>query len=480
MTRLPLAAVAALLAASVVMQLHARTQLSREGDPFITEPITRALPEQIYQVTAVTTDIAGNVVIAGITYSSDFPTTPDAADRTCGSEGDAFVLAYSPAGELRYASCVGGPTTEMGTRVAAARDGSIWLAAETSSKVEPPGGCSDCGTTRTAIWRIVPGIPGWWQQGWLTPPGMYAHPYAAAAAQDGTVWVMAATQSPGIPTIGAWQPVFAGGSDILLARYAEGRPQPLLITYLGGSGWDTGYALATAPDGDAVLTGSTTSADFPLVRPAQPLHGGHDGYDAVVARVDASGRWLEYSTFLGGSAEEAGTVVAVDRNGTAIVLGRATGSDFPPTGPSMPRHWSRDIFIAALDAAGDLKSLALVDTALEQVPADDVGGAPVLAVPRPDGSVLMVGTYFSDNLLQGGGFLALMDEHGSAIRPPMLLDRESPSHRWVEGAAAGRRHLYLVKGEMRMSSNRHGLCILPLGGGARDRERRPPGSSDKR
>jgi hypothetical protein len=87
--------------------------------------------------------------------------------------------------------------------------------------------------------------------------------------------------------------------------------------------------------GRAYVAG-TTSGGLPTVAAFDPTFGG-GGTDAFVARFDpaASGAAsLEYSTYLGGSANEssfARSGIAVDASGRAHVAGRTMSLDFPTT-----------------------------------------------------------------------------------------------------------------------------------------------------
>src|SRR6266705_1268853 len=95
-------------------------------------------------------------------------------------------------------------------------------------------------------------------------------------------------------------------------------------TYLGGSGNDEGFGIAVGAAGSADVTGWAESADFPTVNPAQPQLRGAG--DAFVAKLSPDGSGLIYSTYLGGSAYDAGYSIAVDVDGDAYVAG-PSGSD---------------------------------------------------------------------------------------------------------------------------------------------------------
>jgi hypothetical protein len=98
-------------------------------------------------------------------------------------------------------------------------------------------------------------------------------------------------------------------------------------TYLGGSGGNDGTGIAVDPHGHAHVTGWTWSSDFPTQNPLQAVRGG--GIDAFVAKLNAAGTTLIYSTYLGGYDEDRGMGIAVDPRGHAYVAGDTWSEDFP-------------------------------------------------------------------------------------------------------------------------------------------------------
>ena len=115
------------------------------------------------------------------------------------------------------------------------------------------------------------------------------------------------------------------------------RSLPLMIdpclvysTYLGGSSrdGDHGGSIAIDASGNAYVTGSTSSNDFPTTTSAYNTTFGGD-YDAFVTKLSPEGNALVYSTYLGGSSGDEGLGIAVDSQGNAYVAGLTDSTDFP-------------------------------------------------------------------------------------------------------------------------------------------------------
>jgi uncharacterized repeat protein (TIGR01451 family) len=102
-------------------------------------------------------------------------------------------------------------------------------------------------------------------------------------------------------------------------------------TYLGGTDYDYGYGVAVDGDGNAYITGSTYSTDFPTTSDAyQNTNKGGFG-DAFVSKLNPTGNALVYSTYLGGTDYDEGFGVAVDGDGNAYITGSTDSTDFPTT-----------------------------------------------------------------------------------------------------------------------------------------------------
>jgi len=128
-------------------------------------------------------------------------------------------------------------------------------------------------------------------------------------------------------------------------------------TYLGGSGFDDGSGIAVDSQGNAYVTGGTTSTNFPTKNPLQATFGGGI-VDAFVTKLNATGDALVYSTYLGGSDSDGGRSIAVDSSGNAYVTGYTTSTNFPTKNPLQATNrggdlFGTDAFVTKLNATGD-------------------------------------------------------------------------------------------------------------------------------
>jgi beta-propeller repeat-containing protein len=102
--------------------------------------------------------------------------------------------------------------------------------------------------------------------------------------------------------------------------------------------------------GNAYVSGFTCSTNFPTMNPIQGAAGGCDGF---VAKLNAAGSALVYSTYLGGSNGDNGTAIALDSAGNAYVTGGTASTDFPTMNPIQGANaGGADAFVTKLNAAG--------------------------------------------------------------------------------------------------------------------------------
>src|SRR5262249_53253766 len=140
-----------------------------------------------------------------------------------------------------------------------------------------------------------------------------------AADAAGNAFVVGFTGSPNFPVVNPFQATNKGVDAFVTKLSADGSAL-FYSTYLGSSFYDYGYAVGVDTAGSAYVTGQVQFAnDFPTVNAFQPDFGGWS--DAFVTKFTPQGDALVYSSYLGGSGEEYGGGIAVDRRGNAYVVG---------------------------------------------------------------------------------------------------------------------------------------------------------------
>jgi hypothetical protein len=147
----------------------------------------------------------------------------------------------------------------------------------------------------------------------------------------GEAYVTGTTNSTDFPVRNAIQPTFGGASDVFVAKFSRNGSTLIFSTYLGGNSEDDGSRIAVDLLGNAYIVGTTFSPDFPTANAFQPAPAGPPLQDAFVTALSSDGSALIYSSYLGGSAGNEGNGIAVDLFGNAYLTGSTTSTNFPTT-----------------------------------------------------------------------------------------------------------------------------------------------------
>jgi hypothetical protein len=306
--------------------------------------------------TAIAVDDTGSAYVTGTTGSVNFPVLgPFQATRRGGH--DAFVSRLAPDGAaLVYSTYVGGEAEDFAAGIALDPAGNAYVTGTTASSSFPNNRAGLCnGLKRTGNDAFVVKLSASGSAlAYCTLLGGGGDDAGNAIAVDGVgrAWVAGTTRSFDLPLVNELQSRRAGGTDGFVARL-DAAGTVVLLSYLGGSGDDEAQAVALDADGNAYLTGFTSSVDFPTVSPLQPALGGLA--DAFVTKVNAAGSALVFSTYLGGSGNDAGNGIALDPGGSGVYVIGSTGSDDFPTVRAIQaaRAGALDVFVTRLPLSGN-------------------------------------------------------------------------------------------------------------------------------
>jgi hypothetical protein len=289
--------------------------------------------------TGITLDGDGNIYLAGITASTDFPTVnpaqPSYGGGTCPGFpcSDAFAAKLSPDGStLLYSTYLGGSENDEGLDISIDSQGNVYLTGSTSSQDFPTfnplqnqnGGA---GTQDVFISKLNPSGDTLIFSSYLGGTENDVGAGITHEAGDQTI-ITGWTYSADFPLLDPLQPSLEGSSDAFVTRITANGNALVYSTYLGGEGRDWAQDVAIDNNQDVYLTGGTLSTDFPSSRAPQGVRG-NGLADAYVAVLKNDGSELIISMIVGGAGMEEGTGIALDDDRNIYVTGHTTSEDFP-------------------------------------------------------------------------------------------------------------------------------------------------------
>jgi hypothetical protein len=339
-------------------------------------------------IAAIAVDSAGDAYVTGTAGSTDFPTTPGAFQASNKAAANqcvtAFVTELNPTGTaLVYSSYLGGSGSTVyvpisgdeGYAIAVDSRGNAYLTGRTYSTDFPvTQGAFQAVNNGAATKQANAFITKMYATGtalvystYLGGSGTYYNSLdfgaAIAVDSDGNAYIAGQAASTNFPvTSGAFQttnrnvPVNGyGGNNAFITKLNPTGTALVYSTYLGGNIGDAASSIAINPSGNAYVTGSTSSTNFPVTPDAfqtTNLHGfggpggpnSSVGNNAFITKLNPSGSALVFSTYLGGNGGtvnfsptlmaaggDNATGIVIDSSGDAYVTGNTASSNFPVT-----------------------------------------------------------------------------------------------------------------------------------------------------
>lgn len=394
---------------------------------------------------AITTDAQGNVYVAGVATSQDLPVSRDAAQSAFGGQtggiqsGDGFVAKFSAAGALIYLTYLGGSADDLPAAIAVDAQGNAYVAGMTTSRNFPVTdgapqrnyGGNGTGQIFSAGDAFLAKINATGSQiVYATLLGGNSDDEASAVAVDaqGNAYVAGSSSSLNFPvTSGAFQtgnkgnvgqPIlprfgqpFLRRGDVFVAKVNPAGTSLVYSTFLGGLREDVARSIALDPQGNAIVGGYTLSDDFPLTAGAyQTRPRGSDAFneffhlgDGFVAKLNAAGTGLVFSTLIGANGDDMVAALAIDAQGSIYVTGPTSSTDFPVT-----------------TGAYQTRNSGPVNGNFEDFDDDQLWGDAFVAKLSADGARLVWATYYGgirDEIPQA----LVLDSGGNVIIGGMTL-----------------------------------------------------------
>jgi len=284
-------------------------------------------------------DSSGSAYVTGSTRSADFPTTSGAFQSVhSGAYDNPFVTKLDPTGStLIYSTFLG---EGLGKGIAVNSNGNAYVTGEIQGPFPTTSGAVQRTSGSAFVTKLDPAGTSLIYSTLLG--GGRDGGEAIAVDAEGNAYVTGFTYSANFPTTpGAFQPVFGDAldppsrfgpdPDAFVTKLNPTGSALVYSTYLGGNGAEFGRGIGVDASGNAYVTGSTGSLNFPTTPGAfQPTLGGGP-YDAFVTKLHSTGAVLVYSSYLGGVDADAGQGIALDANANAYVTGSTASKDFPIT-----------------------------------------------------------------------------------------------------------------------------------------------------
>lgn len=309
---------------------------------------------------------SGDVVICG-SGGSDFPMA-NALDSTY-NNGDGVVLRLHSAGlSLAFSTFIGGSGSETAYSVAYDGLSSLAVVITTTSTDFPTtvgaydedfNGGYDLAVVKMAV------------DGTAITASTYIGDTGSDIANsvdfqpNGRIVVSGYTTSSAYPTTPtAFDQTYNGSEDIIVSVFSGDLSELIGSTYLGGTGGDEPWGMASDPSGNVFVVGLSDSADYPTVDHAyDPTPNGQN--DATLTKFNSDLSKVFYSTVIGSTSNDYAAAVAFDGPGDPIIAGSTGSTGFPTTSGAFDQTFNggtNDGFIAKFNTRPFLSSFTTPNT----------------------------------------------------------------------------------------------------------------------
>jgi len=398
----------------------------------------------------IAVDGSGNAYVNGETLSNvDFPTTAGSFSPTSHGSYDEFVTKLNTTGSaLVYSTFLGGTQVDNGERIAVDSGNNAYVLGFSSSADYPttPGAfdATANGDFDVTLSKLNPAGSALVYSTFIGGSGSDS---AGGLFVDGTgnAYVSGGAGSLDFPTTAGAFDRTPDGSDAFLTKLNPAGSAAVYSTVLGGTDGDGAAGVAADASGNAWLTGTTASTNFPVTANAADSSFNGGAVDAFISELSPAGSALLYSTYLGGSNTDAASDVALDTSANPYVTGHTFSMDFPATTGAFDTVFNGDTSIFWGDAFVTKINITATTSTPPAPPA--IPAQPTLSTPT-NGETAAQPITFSWNPAASSATYEVQIDDSSTFSAPLVRDATvSGSNNYVtSGLTTGTTYSWRVRG----------------------------------
>ena len=298
---------------------------------------------------SIALDPEGNIWIVGSTTSLDYPIERPHQDFHGGATRDVFLTRLSADGsKLLYSTYLGGSGVDEGNSLALDPEGNVYItgtttAAEYLFPLKDPIRDSYAGGARDSFVAKFAAEPPALVYSTLIGGTGDDSARSIAVDSDGSAYITGYTTNNNYPTTANRFKGHGGSRDAFITKLNPEGTEMVYSTFLGGSGTDETFGIALDAGKNIYVAGFTQSRNLPVENAFQGTIVGSCTTssctaDLFIAKLNAEGSALIYSTYLGGARADQPRAIALDAQGHAVVTGYTASLDFPTVRPFQPEY----------------------------------------------------------------------------------------------------------------------------------------------
>ncbi len=280
----------------------------------------------------VTTDLSDNIIITGSTISTEFLVKNAYQENKSGGTDAFITKLSPDGQNLIFSTYFGGTLDDQIKRVTTDNNDNIIVIGVTSSSNQFPIKNAVNPNKSVTLWDVfISKFSSDGQELIFSTFYGGTRPWGAAAIScDSNNNILAAgeTNSQTFPVVNAFQEDYGGGDlDAFLTKLSPDGQEISFSTFIGGRGSEGPSEITTDSQDNIFLTGSTSSTDFVIKNAFQPTNNGwRDGY---ILEFSKDGQNLLFSTYIGGSRNDYSSSIALipDTNDSFFITGHGDSRD---------------------------------------------------------------------------------------------------------------------------------------------------------